>query len=102
MRLLDLVKQNDRVRPATHCFSALPALVITNVSRRRADHARDGVLLHVLRHVEPDHRSFIVKQELREGARSFRLTDTCWTKKDERSDRTIRILQTCASTPHRV
>ena len=41
----------------------------------------------------------VVKQKLRERASSFSFTDTGWTKKDERADRTIWILQASACTP---
>ena len=54
--LLDLVEQHDRVRAAAHGLGQLAALVVADVAGRRADEARDGVLLHVLGHVDADHR----------------------------------------------
>ena len=48
VRLLDLVEQHDRVRPAAHGLGELAALLVADVARRRADQPRDGVLLHVL------------------------------------------------------
>ena len=54
MRLLDFVEQDDGVRLAAHGVRELAALLVADVARGRADHARDGVLLHVLRHVEAD------------------------------------------------
>src|ERR1700738_4963040 len=47
------------------------ALVVANVSRRRADQAAHGVLLHVLGHVELDQGRFVTEQEL--GQRLGRL-----------------------------
>src|SRR6185369_17247463 len=102
MRLLDLVEKDDRIRAPANCFGKLSTFVVTNVSRRRSDHARDSVFLHVLRHVEADHRSLVVKHEFRECASGFSLTDTGWTKKDERADRAIRILQARARAPDSV
>ena len=66
MRLLDLVEQHDGVRPAAHRFGELPALFVADVSGRCADQPRDRVLLHVLRHVDADHRLGVVEHELGE------------------------------------
>ena len=54
--LLDLVEQDDRVRAPAHGLGELAALLVADVAGRRADEPRDGVLLHVLRHVDADHR----------------------------------------------
>ena len=56
VRLLDLVEQHDRVGPAPHRLGQLTALLVADVAGRRADQAADRVLLHVLGHVDPDHR----------------------------------------------
>src|SRR5215213_720198 len=48
MRLLDFVEEDDRVRTTTNCFGKLSTLVVTNISRRCSDHARDRMFLHVL------------------------------------------------------
>src|SRR6185503_7231496 len=87
---------------ATNCFGELSTFLVADVSRRRADHPCHGVLLHVLRHVEPDHRALVVKQKLRERTSSFRFTYTRWSEKDKRTDGTIRILQPCTRTADRV
>ena len=52
VRLLDLVEEDDAVGPAAHGLGELAALVVADVAGRRADQPRDGVLLHVLGHVE--------------------------------------------------
>src|ERR671922_198128 len=64
--LLDLVEQDDRVRLAAHGLGQLAALVVADVARGRADEPGHGVLLHVLRHVDLDHRVLVAEQELRE------------------------------------
>ena len=83
MRLFDFIKENYRIWPAAHCFGKLPAFLVTDISRGSADHARDGVLLHVFGHVEPHHRAFVVKQKFGKRARRLGLADTGWTKKDK-------------------
>src|SRR5262245_53207574 len=102
MRLLDLVEEHDRIRPATHGLRELTAFLITDVPRRRADQPRDGVFLHVLRHVDAHHRVFVVEQELRERTRRLRFADTCRAEEDERADGAVRILKASARATHRV
>ena len=48
MRLLDLVEQHHRVRPAAHGLGQLPALLVADVPGRGTDQPRHGVLLAVL------------------------------------------------------
>src|SRR5437764_12705990 len=83
MSFFDFIKKNYRIWPAAHCFGKLSAFLVTDVSGRRADHAGDGVLLHVFRDVEADHRTFIVKQKPGERARGLGLSHTRWAKKDK-------------------
>src|SRR5579863_9933324 len=45
MSLFDFVEQNHGIRAPTHRFRKLPALLETDVARRRPDQPRDGVLL---------------------------------------------------------
>ena len=75
MGLLDLVEQEHRVRLAAHGLGELAALVVADVARRRADEPGHGVLLHVLRHVDLDHRVLVAEQELGERARQLGLAD---------------------------
>src|SRR5438105_4079689 len=102
MRLLDLVEEHDAVRPPPHRLGELPALVVADVARGRADQARDGVPLLVLRHVEAHHRALVVEHELRERARQLRLTHAGRAEEDERADRPVRILEPGARAPQRV
>ena len=102
MRLLDLVEQDHGVRAAAHGLGELPALLVADVARRRADQPRDGVLLHVLGHVDAHHRLLVVEQELGERARRLRLPDAGRAEEDERADRPIRILQAGARAAHGV
>src|SRR5581483_1434608 len=64
MRLVDLVEQHARVRPAPDRLRELPALVVADVAGGCADEARHGVLLLVLAHVDADHRPLVVEEEV--------------------------------------
>src|SRR5579862_5467330 len=93
MRLLDLVQENHGVWPSAHRLGKLAAFFVTDVSRRRADEAAHRVLLHVLRHVDADHRFLVVEEERGDAARDLRFSDAGRTQEDERADRTVWILQ---------
>ena len=84
--LLDLVEQDDLVRPAPDRLGQLAALLVADVAGRRADQARDGELLHVLAHVDPDHRVLVVEQELGEGPGELGLADAGRSEEQERAD----------------
>ena len=48
MRLLHLIKQDNRIRIAANLFAELSALLIAHISWGRTNHLGDAVLLHVL------------------------------------------------------
>ena len=93
VRLLDLVEQDDRVRVPLHLLGELPALLVADVARRRADQLRNRVLLHVLRHVEADERVVAAEEEAGEAARELGLADAGRTEEDEAADRPRRRLE---------
>ena len=90
--LLDLVEQHHRVGLAAHGLGQLAALVVADVARRRADQPRHGVLLHVLRHVDLEHRVLVAEQELGERPRQLGLPDARGAEEDERAGRPLGIL----------
>jgi len=49
------------------------------------------MLFHVLGHIQPDHGALVVKQKLGESARQFGFADSCWSEKNKRPDRPVRI-----------
>ena len=102
MSLLDLVEQNHRIRASSHRLGQLAALFIADVSRRRANQPRDGVTLLIFRHVDANHRPFVIEQELRQRSRQLRLTDAGRSQEDEAPQWTVRVLQSCSSAPDRV
>ena len=75
VRLFDLVEEDDGVRAAADLLRELAGLVIADVARGRADHARDGKLLHILRHIQPDERLGRVEELVGEALDQLRLAD---------------------------
>src|SRR5680860_976806 len=94
--LLDLVEQHHRVRAAAHGLGELTTLLVADVARRRADQARDRMLLHVLAHVDADHGAGVVEHEVRERPRQLGLADTRRAEEQERADGSVRVRQTGA------
>ncbi len=101
VRLLDLVEEDHRVGPAPHRLGELAALLVADVAGGRADQPRDGVLLHVLGHVEPHHGLLVVEEELGQRPRRLGLPDAGGAEEDERADGAVRVLQPGARAPHR-
>ena len=91
MRLFDLIEQHDGIRFAAHGLGELAALVVADVSGRRADETRDGEFLHVLGHVDAHHAALIVKQALGQRLGQFRLADARRAEEQERADRAVRV-----------
>ena len=83
MRLLDFVEQNHRIRPTTHGLAQLPAFLITDVARRRADEPRHGVFLHVFAHIDANHRVFVVEQKFRQRPGGLGFTHAGRTEEDK-------------------
>ena len=100
MRLLDFVEQHHRVRLAAHGLAELPAFLVADVARRRADEPRDGVLLHVFAHVYPDHRGLVVEEKFRQRAGRLGFAHAGRAEENKRADRAVRILQSAARTAH--
>ena len=73
MCLLDLVEQDHTVRLPAHGLRQLTALVVTDVSRRRADQTCGAVALHVFAHIDTHDVVLVVKQRVgkRLGKRRF-------------------------------
>ena len=85
VRLFDFVEEDDGVGTAAHGLGELAAFVVADVAGRRADETRDGVLLHVLAHVDADHGLLVVEEEFGEGAGGFGFADAGGAEEDEAS-----------------
>ena len=83
MGLLDFVEQDYGIGTPAHSLGELAALFVADVARRSADQSANGVLLHVFRHVDSDHRLLVVKQEFGERAGRFGLADAGRAKEHE-------------------
>src|SRR6267378_810885 len=59
------------------------------------------MLLHVLRHVDADHRALVIEQEFGERLGELGLADAGRPKKQERAHRPVRVLQPGAGAAHR-
>src|SRR3954454_964072 len=77
-------------------------LVVADVTGGRADQTRDGVLLHVLGHVDAHHRFLVAEEELGERARELGLAHAGRAKEDERAGRALRILEARARAADRL
>src|SRR6202167_2990020 len=83
MRLFDFVQQNHRIRTAANLFRELSAFFIAYVARRRADHSRDRMFLHVFGHVETDDSFLVVEQKFSESAGELGLAYSSWAEEQE-------------------
>ena len=92
MRLFDFVKQNDRIRTATHGLGQLTAFLIAHVSGRRANETRHGEFLHVLRHIDPNEVFFVVKEACGQRLGQLRFAHARGAEEQERAQRPVRVL----------
>ena len=93
MSLLDLVKQNDGIRLLANPVRKLSAFVKSDVAGRASDEFGDAVFLHVFGHIDADQRILLPEQYFGKSFRKFCLTYTRRSQKQERADRTFRVLQ---------
>ena len=91
MRLFHLVQKDHAVGLAAHGLGELSAFLIAHISRRCADQAADGELLHVLAHVDADHVLLVVKQALRQRLGQLRLAYARGAQEQEGTDGAVFI-----------
>ena len=96
MRLLDFVEEHDRVGTAADLLGELAAFFVADVARRRADQARDRMLLHVFGHVDAQQGALVVEEKFGEGAGEFGFADAGWAEENERADGALGIAQSGA------
>ncbi len=90
MRLLDFVEQQHAVRMLVDAIGQQAALIIADIARRRADETRNGVTLHIFRHVEAQHLDAHDGGEL---FGNFGLADAGWTGEQVRANWLVRFTQ---------
>ena len=99
MCLFDLVKQHHAVRAAAHGFGQLPALVMTEVARRRTQQPGGGVLLLILRHIKFEQRLLAAEPADRKRPRQCGLAHAGRPQKQHSTDGPPRFAQTGAAAP---
>eukprot|EP01136_Pigoraptor_vietnamica_P037821 Opistho-1_new@106316 len=100
--LLDLVEQQHAVGLAAHRLGQVAALVVADIARRRADQARDRVLLHELAHVDADHGFLGVEQETGQCLAQLGLADAGGAEEQEGACGAIRVGQAGPRTADRI
>src|SRR5918998_5023765 len=100
--LLDLVEEDDRVRPAPDLLGELSGLVVAYVARRRPDEPADRMPLLELAHVHPDHGVLVAEEVLGEGTGELGLPQARGAEEDEAPDRALRVLYAGSGAPDRL
>ena len=98
MGFFNFIKQNHRKRISADFFRKLAPILVAHIARRGSDHLGHTVLLHIFRHIYPDHGFLVAKHSLCQCFGNFRLSDTGWSQKQERTDRTLRVFESHATT----
>ncbi len=86
MRFLDLVEQDDLIRPPSHRLGELAAGLVPDVSRRRPDETRDRVRFRVLGEIEPCQRVLVEEEHVGDGLRRLGLAHPGGPEQKEGSD----------------
>ena len=102
MSFFDFVEQNHRKGATTDGLGELPPLVVAHIARRGTNQARNGVLLHVLGHVDTHHRLFGVEQVGGEGLGQLGFTDPSGSKENEAGNGTVGVSQSGAGALNRI
>ena len=100
MRLLNLVKEDDRVGLTADGFGELPPFVIAYISRRRTDKASSGELLLIFAHVDTGEHRLVIEEDFGQGLCQLGLPHPSGTQEDERTDGSLGVLETCTATAY--
>ena len=97
--LLDLVEQDDRVRPAADCLGQLAAVVMADIPGRCADQAADRVPFQVFRHVDANYGALVVEQRFGQRTRQLGLAHTGRAQEQKTPYGPIRLAQPGPAAP---
>ena len=96
---LDLIKQNHAVRTAADGFGQLAALVMAHISRRRADHPRNGMLFHIFAHIKAEQGFLAAEPALCQRPGKLGLSYACGAQKQHGADGPSRLPQPGTAAP---
>ena len=102
MCFLDFVKQDQTVRLTANLLCELPSVFVANIASRCPNQARYIVSLHKLRHINFNHRIFIVENFLCQSPSQLGFTNPSWTKKYKRTDWPIGMRNTSTAATNRL
>ena len=91
--LFHLVEQDDLIGLAPHGLGQDTAFVIADIAGGRADQTGYGVLFHEFRHVDADHRGFVIEQIFGQRLGQFGLADPGGAEEEERPQRAAFVVQ---------
>ena len=83
MGLFDLIEQHHGVGLSAHLFGELAALLVTYIAGRRAYQTGDGVLFHVLGHIDTHHGVLIAEHGLSQRLAQLGLAHTGGAEEQE-------------------
>ena len=83
MGLLDLVKEDNRVRAAADLLRQLACLIVAHIAGRRTDELGDGVLFHIFGHIQTDQTVHTVEQVISQPLDQLCLAHTGGTNENE-------------------
>ena len=83
---------------AAYSLGQLTTFIVTNIARRRADQTGNSMLLHIFAHIDTDHITLVVKQNLSQRLRQLRLADTGRPQEDKGTDRPAGVFDSRTGT----
>src|SRR5262245_11825208 len=89
----DFVQKNDRIGSSSDCLCKSPPLLITHISRRRADKSSNRMFFHVFAHIQADHGLLIIEKKLSQCFSSFSFSYTGRSQKKKGPNRAMLFLQ---------
>ncbi len=98
MRLLDFIEQHHTVRRLDHGICQQTALIVTNITRRRANQTRYSMAFHIFGHIEADK---LEPEACCQLVGHLCLTYPGGAGKQEAPHRFVFIAKTAASQPNR-
>src|SRR5690554_4244141 len=97
MCLLDLIKEHELIGARADGLCELAALIVADISGRRAEEASDTMRLRIFTHIDP-RIGALIKKAFGDRLRHLGLSDARWAKKEEAPKRAPSA-ETCCALP---